>query len=702
MALYLRSTWILLLALSLAACGKDSAALHYDLLEELPGLERRAETRAVDLASGQGRTLLVRGFSETSWDASRERHFVRGTGKRSAVRFALLEVRDLELVLDARPVPRQASERVEIAVNQDVVEEIELEPKLARYRIKVPESALRRGENKLYLTYSGDAEVVAWYRIQFSPGTVVTRLPSTNLSARSLFLPYGSQVTLPLLAPPGADLQFQKLEVRGARGRLKIDIRRDGEPDQSFEETQTTENAAYDLDVEDWTSLHLTLTALADEASGERDGVALSEPGIWASERYLATSRGAGGGSEHPNVIVYLVDTLRADRLGVYGYHRPVTPEIDAFASRRATLFENAVAQSSWTRPAVASIFTGMWPAAHRVNRTKDRLADETTALAEVLKEAGYETVAFVANPNVYRKFGLAQGFDRYDHMPGRKPPSDRINGEVGAWLDQRDPNSPFFLYVHTVDPHDPYEPPESYRQRFAQGTDELLSLPKKARWVMENRQGLSDLYDAEVAFNDDSFGKFIDDLEARDLLDDALVVFTSDHGEEFQEHGSWTHGRKLFDESIRIPLIVKWPGQNKAKRRKDLAQQIDVPATILAELGLPWPDAFEGRDLAISATDRPPAAFSYLNYYGPLELSVVQEEWKYLVRVRRKSAWLFDRSRDPEETEDRSQDFPIRSEVFDAQLGAVLRPQPHWLTAGEAVIDKKLEDQLRALGYLD
>ncbi|MCH7664944.1 MAG: sulfatase [Acidobacteria bacterium] len=723
-----RATGLSLLILFLVACeGGDRAVLHHDLLEDLPGLEKNVETRAIDLASEEVHAHLLRGFSAASWDSARERHFVRGIGKRSVVRFTLFEARELELVLWGRPVPRRAHERVQIAVNRDVIEEIELEPKLGRYRVKLPGSALRRGENTLYLTYSGDAKVVAWYKIQFSLAPE-SPLPSTNLSTRSLFLPYGSQITVPLLAPPEAQLRFRKLGVRGGRGKLKVDIQRDGAVDRTFEETQTSANIAYDLGLQDWTPLRLTLTALASEAVGPRAGIVLVEPGVWASERYLRVAEAAGTPfverattTKRPNVIVYLVDALRADRLGAYGYKRPISPEIDSFADR-ATLFEHAIAQASWTRPAVVSMFTGMWPAAHRVNRARDRLADESTALAEVLNDAGYETVAFVANPNVYREFGLGQGFDLYRHIegenlpsdgidgevgawldqPGGKPPSDRINGEIDAWLDQRDPNKPFFLYVHTVDPHDPYEPPATYRQRFAVGTEELLALPGKVRFRERYRQGLSDLYDAEIAFNDDSFGRFVDDLEVRDLWDDALVIFLSDHGEEFQEHGGWTHGLQLFDESIRIPFIVKWPGQTKGERRSDLAQQIDLPSTILSELGLPWPKAFEGRDLAQPATDNPPTAFSYLTNYGSLQLSEVREDWKYMVRVDPESAWLFDRGRDPEETEDRSRDHPVRTDSFDARLAEALRPQPYWLTPGETVIDKKLEGQLRALGYLN
>ena len=219
----LRTTGLVLLVLIQLACASDEPqVLHFDLSVDLPGLEKNVETRSVDLSSDEALFHLHRGFSEISWDEARERPFVRGTGKRSTVRFALLEPRDLNLVLRGRPVPREAAAGVEVAVNSEIVGSFELEPKLERYRVSIPASALQRGENALYLTYSGDAEVVAWYAIQFAAGAPVAEPPVANPSARSLFLPFSSQITVPLLVPPGAELRFGKLGIRGERGLLKI------------------------------------------------------------------------------------------------------------------------------------------------------------------------------------------------------------------------------------------------------------------------------------------------------------------------------------------------------------------------------------------------------------------------------------------------------------------------------------------------
>ncbi|MCP4201598.1 MAG: sulfatase [bacterium] len=697
---------VLLIALFLGCGPSEEQVLFLDLLADLPALEKTVETRTVDFGSTEARSQLHRGFTKFLWDMNRELPFVRGEGRRSVVRFALLEARDLELVLRGRPVPKSAPAQVEIAVNAKVLRKIELKPKFRRYRIKLPASALRRGENRLYLTYSGQADAVAWYEIGLLSGVASARPPAVIQSSRSLFLPFGSQVTVPFFAPPGAELRFDEISVRGA-GLLKVQVRRDGAPDETYEQAESIEDAVFAFGGEDWTAVRLTLTALPGSAGGERDGISLVEPGVWGAERFFgAVKEDLSEDTEaRPNVIIYLVDTLRADHLGCYGYERPegpISPRIDEFAAQ-ATLFENSVANTSWTRPAVATIFTGMWPAAHQVNRTKDQLAPQTTTLAEVLQEAGYETVGFIANPNAWRRFGLGQGFDVYQHITGDYPPSSRrINSSVAEWLDGRQDDKPFLLYVHTVDPHDPYNPPPEFRERFAPGTEELLALPKKERWRVGYRDDLVNLYDGEIAHNDESFGLFVDDLEARGLWRDSIVIFVSDHGEEFQEHGSWTHGRKLFSESIRVPLIIKWPGQSQGQRRADLAQQIDIPSTVLSELALPWPGAFEGRDLAVSAAAAPPTSFAYLNYYGPLQLSALRDDWKLMVQVKRQSSWLLDVESDPAETIDQALDHPVMSDALDALLEEALSPKPYWLRAGEAEIDAKLEEQLRALGYLD
>ncbi len=296
------------------------------------------------------------------------------------------------------------------------------------------------------------------------------------------------------------------------------------------------------------------------------------------------------------NVLIYLVDTLRSDRLGILGYPRPITPNIDRFAES-SSLFLNAIGQSSWTKASVGSIFTGLWPPAHGAIGWKHKLSSEIETLAERLQADGYRTAAFVTNPNVVRTFGFTQGFDEYTRK--LKRPSDEVNQMVFDWFEGRKDDDPFLLYVHTMDPHAPYAPREPFKSKFAPTADEIPQWQPRWRWPMEALPYLSDLYDAEIAFNDASFGQLLGFLEERGLYDDTLIVFVSDHGEEFKEHGRWRHGANLHAETLNFPLIVKFPDQQVGTRVETAVQHIDLLPTILASVGLEIPEALEGRDLA-------------------------------------------------------------------------------------------------------
>jgi arylsulfatase A-like enzyme len=676
-----------------------------ELLGEVSRMESRLETGLVDLTSTSTGASLVRGFSPPITGGRRSLTFVRSRGRESIVRFELLEPREIVLTLRGRSVPRGTTGEVAIGVNEKPLATIELGPKLHRRRIPIPRGLLREGENRLRLAYSPETQAVSWYEIRFGKRLPTQRNVRLAGSGKAVFVPFGTELRLAFFAPRRASFRASSIEVRGD-GRWQIRVRREGADDITLREGTSARDVELVFDNEAAAPVEIGLAAVADSAAGERDGLLVTAPAIWTARQL--DSEAAGGSPSvprRPNVVVYLVDTLRADHLGCYGYERPegpVSPRIDAFASS-ATLFESALAQTSWTRPAVASIFTGMWPAAHGVNGKRDKLSSEATTLAEILSAAGYETAAFVYNPNAWGRFGLRQGFDRYgNERRGYPPSSRRLNDLVFEWLDERDTGRPFFLYLHTIDPHYPYNPPEVFRKRFAPNVADPKRLSRRESWSETDIPNLIDLYDGEIAYNDESFGQLIDDLERRRLWDDTLILFVSDHGEEFQEHGAWTHGRQLYAESVEIPLIIKWPGQAVGERRSDLAQHIDLPSTILAAAGLPQPASFEGRNLAELADPAEVTALMYLEYNGPLMLAAQRDSWKLIAHSEERTTRLFDLAEDPSETADRSRDNALRSAAFDHLLASSLQPAMHWLSAGEAEIDPELREKLRALGYVD
>lgn len=354
-----------------------------------------------------------------------------------------------------------------------------------------------------------------------------------------------------------------------------------------------------------------------------------------------------------PDVIVYLIDTLRADHLGTYGYERDTSPALDRFAEE-AVVFENAYAQSSWTKASVGALFTGLLPSRHGAVRRDQRLRDDATTLAEHLSAAGYRTVAFVSNPNVLPVFGFGQGFDDVFDVDSvmLKGTADRVHAAIYEYLDARAPETdedraPLFLYVHTRDPHAPYKPPKEFENRFPPA---LKGDPL--------RRVLS-LYDGEIAFADAEIGRLFERLKRHDLYEDALIMVLSDHGEEFGDHGSSGHGHTLFEEQLRVPLIVRLPGRQRAGTRvKAPVRVVDVLPTVSDLLDIETPDGIDGISFRNSlrgtrGTTYDPTLFSELDLDGRAVRSLYRPPYKLIVQTLPRAEageWLYDLSADARE----------------------------------------------------
>jgi arylsulfatase A-like enzyme len=375
-----------------------------------------------------------------------------------------------------------------------------------------------------------------------------------------------------------------------------------------------------------------------------------------------------------PNIIVYLVDTLRRDHLATYGYSRDTSPRLTAFAAD-AVRFDNAYTPSSWTRPAVASLLTGLAPARHGVSTRLDRVPQRVRLAGEYLGAAGYWTAAVVTNPNVLPVWGFERGFQRFTDIESEAKAgrADDVNEAVSLYLRERadaaggtegasGSAAPFFLYLHTMDPHEPYEPPAPYDELWPETlTPEVASryASPPPGWVVRALQ----LYDGEISFNDEQFGRLLERLEEEGLYRDSLIVFTADHGEEFLERSALGHGQTLFEAVVQVPLLIKLPGNAHAgKVVDDPASLVDLLPTVLALLGEPIPDGLDGRNLMTaieSAGDSepaPPPIFLDLDLVGRsgepnVSAGVIVGSHKYVENSRPNAQRrLYDLERDPRE----------------------------------------------------
>jgi len=429
-----------------------------------------------------------------------------------------------------------------------------------------------------------------------------------------------------------------------------------------------------------------------------------------------STSRTSELTAARPDIFLYVVDTLRADHLGCYGYDRGTSPRLDAFA-RESTLYEYAYAQTSWTRPSAASILTGLYPKTHGTIGRDDRLNDEVVTIAERLRDGGYETIGVVANGHLHETFGFDKGFQTYIYTG--LVSSARVHREVEALLrprlDRKD-RSPLFVLIWTIDPHDPYEPEPEDADLFGIGdlepleTDEGNLLIKirmgEIRPTPSQKEFLKARYDQEIFGNDRAFGHLLDLLESHGRKDETVVIFTADHGEEFFDHGDVGHGRTLYNEQIRIPLIVKDP--NLAPGRiVSKAQHVDLYPYILEIAGLYREEGLDGISLT-EIGDGPRTIFSEVNLDGYDVTAVLKDHKAVYTRIRNADPnfvpifELFE-SDDIRELRPRTpQSFRDRLYLQKVFHYRNIPDSPyHRVEVDEQSLPPEIREHLRALGYI-
>jgi arylsulfatase A-like enzyme len=423
---------------------------------------------------------------------------------------------------------------------------------------------------------------------------------------------------------------------------------------------------------------------------------------------------------------------LRADHTGPYGGHGVSTPAIDSLA-KDGVVFDRVYTNSSWTRPSIATILTSLHASSHSVMYKTDLLPDTVETVAEVMKAGGYRTAGFVTNINVAPAFHFDQGFDSYRYLApafffGATDSGSKLSLYSGMrlirerfisrkkyvenyyqdaqtldrnalpWFDKH-ASEPFFTLIHYMDPHDPY-----FRLPYNGDAVARVDTPNPDPSRAEE---LRRLYSSNIEYMDEFMAKMIGQLKALHVYDETVIVFTADHGEEFQEHGGWWHGTTLYDEELHVPLIVKLSKNARAGTRSNaLAGSIDVMPTLLAAAGLTCPRACQGRDL-FGPAPAPAAVFAEEDHEGNVLRSIRSDQWKLILANPGnprglQQAELYDVVNDPRERSNLAAAQPERVQAMTRDLDVLEQGTRARAVTGEAgKLDDASKERLRALGYI-
>lgn len=411
------------------------------------------------------------------------------------------------------------------------------------------------------------------------------------------------------------------------------------------------------------------------------------------------------------NVVIMSFDALRADALGVYGYNRPTSPNIDAFA-KQALVFDNAVTAGKDTPTSFVSAFTGEFP--FRVFRGWE--LQHVPTLAASFNDAGYVTAAFMHNVQLVSERGFAQGFDHFDTLHSSRVSDGTVIDEVTTWVEDRS-EEPFLLWVHFISPHAPYEYREFATDLYVSGYEgpfKKSSGTKISPQEVDNaadRRRLRDLYDGEVLYADRLFGRMIRVLKRHGAWNNSIIVLTADHGEAFGEHGEYGHDT-LYTEVLQVPLIIRHPGAQKAGRTDMLYSNIDLYPTLATMLKVPHPDYMDGVSMVSSPWEKRPLLSVAMTSEDYRALAVRAGNDKLIVECVSEEGLrpvaLFDLGADPREENNVLAQRPATVELLLGHLHDLAGEQPCETllraTQGKSIetdmSDERLE-QLRSLGYI-
>lgn len=731
----------------------------YDLVERLPVAERTASLETVLFGTPAAEPYQAEGFFR--WSGGPGDRFVWA---RREVEVALRwsETAARAAVVDLQPFEGVRDQSVRVLLNGAALASFGLAPARQRYLIPLPAPQQRAGENRLRFEFAATGSAAALNPASNDGGQLAAAFFSLVLGAdgdprlldllgRDAPRPFStgtdsgvaaftqlgrSAVRYALRLPAQAELRFTPgllpgARARGGRAELRVSFESvAGRPRELWRaslgpEAEATGEVALRLPGVRGEAMALRFEVLG--APDERAAwvawraprvLGLPADGEPAATQLSALRRALDGKS----VVFVILDAARAEQLGCYGYNRATSPEIDRIA-RESVVFEHAYTPAVYTVGAMASVWTSQQPDQHHGETSFEaRLPADRLTLAEVLQARGVHTAGFVANAMAGRALGFDRGFAEFHEVFGDPELGSRaelFRRSLPGWLlahrGQR-----FFLYVHFREPHFPYDPPQAFRSRF--GPDRPLP-PEASRerdWYVGVNQGLrrptaaevahlERLYDGNLAYVDGEVGRLRGALEAAGLWDDVALVLAADHGEQLHEHGYISHSAQVYEQSTRVPLILRLPNARLAGARVpalvDLTDVAPTVADVFGVLGQGGSDReFEGRSLLPIALGAPgkPSVVARSVWERPL-YAIRDERYKLIRDTRSGGAQLFDLELDPGERRPLAGDASLRGAVLREELLAWagrLR-QRGGAAATAAPLSAEQCENMRSLGYL-
>ena len=783
----------LVLAALLAGCGDSTdTRLSGPLSESLSGKSEPRRERPVVLDMVEDLPAAWVGYETLGsvFDRREEGRFTQGwytlqyvdaqrraiwsKGPKSVVEIVVLEVKDRKLILDVAPLDARGKlphQNIRVFWNDVDLGRFLLDWERQTLEISLPAEAQRPGLNRLViaplywisplglrLSFDSRQVGVRLYDFQLSGTGREPAISQERVSAEGnrILQPQNSVIAWHYVLPQSARL---KLNVqRAARssssgGLWQVVVRTESGLGSVVAELAADEFGDLDLDVDlaELSGQKVAIQAIFQPYAGgdgedtirlERariEGVEFEQPTLPSLER------------KPYNVLVVLFDTLRADYLEPYGSQTVKTPALTKFAER-GFKFDQAHSNASWTRPSVASIWTGLHPSGHKVLDPKSSLPESVPYLPELFAQSGYLTLAVSNNAHFSREFGFGRGYAHlFDYFaqrsstlleaPSPEAQAGRVWDRFLAQGFEAQDEKPVFAVLHEIDPHSPYEAPAPYSETYDFGysgnvdgwlkeyTEHLLifkAVNDHGPWLDESaKRQIRALYSAEVSFIDAYFGALLERLEASGQRDRTLVVFLSDHGEQLFDHEIWGHGRSLYQEEIQVPLIFSLPGVlPEGGRSEALVQLADVAPTLLDLVGLAVPETIHGKSLlpemlGIPAAGSPPSIYSWsnlllydegTNYYRSKKMiSLRFGEWKLVRTSQRKGRLhhayeLYDLDNDPEEKNDLWAERPIAGHTLRQMLESKisLDAKMQFTPVEAEPLDAEVHENLRALGYVE